>query len=882
MTRSGEDEDVSPFHEVGDEFAARQFGSFGKLYGRQADAVKRIIEGIHRIAAASFAYPRRARTSPTHRGAHDPVGDHPDDFRRPHHAFVIDGRRGSGKTTALLTLRRHLSVMHFTPAPTTMFPAEDHAVLDSLASLGLRSPPGSRDRRVALVLPIVFTEDMEAQESTMEAVFALLEQELETQARRVTDDDARSRIAALKAQLRSEIGVSWTYSRKIGIETLSGDSLDYRDFVEKRAELNVKTYTKVVTWRRYLEECLDTLGYQTLVLLFDDSDLNPGMAEDIIRSMRMYFTHPRAVSILAVDVPTLTDTMIARSLSQSPFLQIFSDYDSSSKIERRKARLVSLEEENTVALLDKVLPRPNRFRLSTGDLKHVDYFFEGNGSTPETFVGVCKRHYDASLARNAGDPVWWLLAGPYKRLFGPDIRGIIAFRTRTEEGAEPPLLALLQNRDFSRLAQEVRMSVEVLQEFVASGDLDTPSEPLEPREKLLVDLWADARLAKDRLLEPADLPGIRQMLGQDTVFSERTGVDPSAIGVAALMRTELLPRNCLYVHQYRRLQRAMESALPKASRLARGLRGLTAGIRGATVDEAIGRLSELVAAEGQIRDDEQLVDYVRINIALLVRRSGDADFEDEIEEREETQVEEAAYVAVLLAALAISGRQPKNIMAWLRRPSWSGKDREEIHDFVKALAASFPGSERARQEALFLWACANDIAVLGDNNVTLDTRSVRSGIIDAAEATSTRSRLPGLANASLAAVASSARHGLLLAWSLVPLIDPLQAFGTDYLPGTQMPQDGWSTILKVFDGALANAASAAEDAAADWSFADMDEALRLRIVAEVQHHRDRLVRHAAGRMLAAAPEDFWERRPASRVATLLGVPEYWVSGNLGV
>ena len=114
----------------GTPYAAQAFRSLGDLYGYQRDAARFIIKNIHNLAldAVERDGPRQwyARIG----NPSGPQGVNPDDrtpgaagstqwrdprrraahykHERPQHVFLIDGTRGTGKTSLILTLEQVL------------------------------------------------------------------------------------------------------------------------------------------------------------------------------------------------------------------------------------------------------------------------------------------------------------------------------------------------------------------------------------------------------------------------------------------------------------------------------------------------------------------------------------------------------------------------------------------------------------------------------------------------------------------------------------------------------------------------------------------------------------------------------------------------------
>ena len=159
---------------TGDDFGAIAYSDLTKLYTAQREAVVEIISAIHAIAIESYQ--------------NDPRDDEATlpsslrDLKRPHHSFLINGIRGSGKTTTLVTLRAYLARLRLNPNRMQRSTDAEIEVANTVIHLALEAVKGpDGDKSVGLVIPVVFSEDMEDGESPMDAVLALMQHEIELQ-----------------------------------------------------------------------------------------------------------------------------------------------------------------------------------------------------------------------------------------------------------------------------------------------------------------------------------------------------------------------------------------------------------------------------------------------------------------------------------------------------------------------------------------------------------------------------------------------------------------------------------------------------------------------------------------------------------------------------
>ncbi|MEE7492296.1 hypothetical protein [Methylobacterium oryzae] len=552
---------------TGSRFGAFKFASLQKLFGSQRAALVAIVEAVHQVAAESYRGRRgRSETPP---GEKDLLSlDQGAYFDRPHHAFVIDGERGSGKTTVLLTLYGYIKAMRFDNALAPAPERADDTIRADLARMDL--PPISGEvgnRRVALLLPIVFPETMEPHESAMEAVFAHMDQILvgALEATRIEDERHR-RLEELQNWLRRRIGAAWMYSRKIGEQALTNDALTYDEFVVRRAEHNRRSYTRIDTWRSFVDRFLDALGYEVLVLSFDDSDLVPEAADDIMRSIRVYLSHARIVSLMAVELRTLHETLSLFKLTQrSPGLLV-----GDSTLLRG---LVELEKSNIAAQLDKILPTNLRHRLETGP-DQLDLIFGGN------YGEFCRQAFQrASTVPDGrrGAVSWWLLAGPYAALVSDTARRMVAMHAAATARNHDIDDALLSYAKLNELKPVIGGRLAGVRDAILDGRLrrrelvDRPSYEYHGYaehvatavEALLVEFCLDRELAL-RNLDASAFPELRRWLEGEGRNGARVEAAPRGnqsdhaapertLGVAALFPELPLPRNCLYLADLRLL-----------------------------------------------------------------------------------------------------------------------------------------------------------------------------------------------------------------------------------------------------------------------------------------------------------------------------------------
>ena len=325
--------------------------------------------------------------------------------RRPRHVFYIDGARGAGKTTLLLTVREHLRYLgigdeleNASKAPTHVADAfrairsEISATKAKAASEDLQmdrlfraphKPAKGGPRKTALVFPVLFPSDLDDAQPIMEGLFAFMDQELASEIAKADkcDDDILLKVKEdrakegirLQQQLHKNVTKSWFLSKQEGIDAILRDSYNYEKFLENRGRASGQSYRRVADWRRYVNAYLEYFGAQLLAVLIDDTDVNPQVSTDILHTMRIFFDHPRIVTVIAGNLRTLRQSLVWRAMSEvRSSMQALSSSESATATEWRRFLRREIEE-----YLDKVIPRQQRqfllLKTAPGERKETQY-----------------------------------------------------------------------------------------------------------------------------------------------------------------------------------------------------------------------------------------------------------------------------------------------------------------------------------------------------------------------------------------------------------------------------------------------------------------------------------------------------------------------------
>jgi hypothetical protein len=400
-----------------DPSAARPLLNPERMLKSQYDLLQRITARTYEIAEREAYYELKQTTDNVEAKTK---------FRRPNQVFFVDGARGAGKTSAVLTLRLLLDALGKTMQ--AQIPSKVQALLKDMAdqikksieqdvakrvaageqvvvtpanltnlqtsTLNFVNPhqvSGQKTRRSALVLPIIHPADLEGKQSLLEGVFAVIGKTLkeELAAREKLNDPSSQPVSEIKdllKRLNNEVASGWYLSRDHGRDAILRDSLNYKQFLELTGDAGEQAHHRVQNWRKFIEDMLDKLGCQTLVVFLDDADNQPSITLDILQTIRVFFDHPRIITILAGNLKQIRQSVvIAEFEGLGEAMQTFRRAAPATEREWRRFARRHAEE-----FLEKVLPRPSRFYLtiegSVPDRK--------NGGTKDEYVTILGSTFD--------------------------------------------------------------------------------------------------------------------------------------------------------------------------------------------------------------------------------------------------------------------------------------------------------------------------------------------------------------------------------------------------------------------------------------------------------------------------------------------------------
>ena len=287
--------------------------------------------------------------------------------RRPRHVFLLDGARGAGKTSTLLTLSAYIQKLQgdfkAEPGVTGRVSVELEGITrDDVVAFkpGKSFPEHDNTPKRALVLPVLNTSDLEPGQPSMEALIAILDRllaEHRSQAKDRRDERLETRITAVQNELQQKVAAGWLLSRQKGDNAILRDSVNYEEYLATTMKTSVDGYDRVQTWRGFINNLLDTLEYTLLIVAFDDADVAPQITDDMLRTIRVFLDHPRIVTLFAADLRSVRKALTANSLDAlAQPIQSLSSSNSPTARDWRAAERQEIEE-----YLEKVLPRQDRF-----------------------------------------------------------------------------------------------------------------------------------------------------------------------------------------------------------------------------------------------------------------------------------------------------------------------------------------------------------------------------------------------------------------------------------------------------------------------------------------------------------------------------------------
>ena len=351
---------------------------------RQAYAFRQIMEGVREVCMK----PDDDTRAPADR-----------EYIRPRQVYLLDGARGSGKTSTLLTICHFLKVLA-KDKDEKKTEAVQRKLLDDMTSSVVNTKTFDQwaeefPSNKPLVLRMVNTADLDPHKSPMEAQLSFIEAFLQDKldaAKTANNDADRRQAERILKTLRQRVAKGWYLARHEGREALARDSASFNHYIDLITQNSASLHQRVNSWRDFVDEFLKAYKYKCLVIAFDDADVNPEVTEEIIHTVRIFMDHPRIVTLLASSLRTIRGDLLRRRYEDiGPAVRALGAPLGAVARDMRDTARMLVEE-----YLEKVLPRSTRIVLT------VD----------RPLRGVTGIHSKADTGRNDEPP------SDFQRIFG--------------------------------------------------------------------------------------------------------------------------------------------------------------------------------------------------------------------------------------------------------------------------------------------------------------------------------------------------------------------------------------------------------------------------------------------------------------------------------
>lgn len=336
---------------------------------RHRDILRRTVLSIYQIGETEAARENNVRFGENARAAE---AKYLADIHRrePAFTFLIDGPRGSGKTSITLTIRhfaellgaRGVKKLHDFDEETL---TDISKIFDTEKDIKPLQPlvVSMRPRRVVHALPLVRPDNMETTETVMEGVFAEMALRLVAVESNETLPEERRRAAeTLRHKLHSEVAKGWYFSRQLGVEALLNDSLNFHEYIERRSNESAASHSRIKGWRDFVVEYLDFFNAQLLGVFIDDTDISNAITVDVLHCIRMFFCHPRIVAVIAGNLHTMRQRLLMSAMEKVAKASMALRGPNSFTASFWR----NFERENVEEYLEKVFPRPTRHFIRIG------------------------------------------------------------------------------------------------------------------------------------------------------------------------------------------------------------------------------------------------------------------------------------------------------------------------------------------------------------------------------------------------------------------------------------------------------------------------------------------------------------------------------------
>ena len=837
------------------------------LFGAQYDTIRQILSGIQRQAIESF----RARPKPNTPSL--PEESYPaikrNRNRRPHrehNVFLLEGGRGTGKTSLLLLLRECLLAQFLAKPEISNWENRESYNASTLVQSCVNEfdTNAAGNHRTAIPIRVPLPDGPGPHDTVMEALFARIQFDLEDRisiAEQKNEDPTELR-AVLK-ELKDEVIFGWVFAKKEGQEALVRDSIDYREYAELRANFNVQSVFRYEAWYGFVERYLSAINAEILVPLFDDIDLDPTSAFDVIDQIKNFLAHPQIATICAFDLTRMHNDLmlhlIKRSMSvdAATYIPTHTDiyewsnpdfYDGETASEQAlptlAQRFYSDQEILVNNMIQKAFPAWNRYHVTLDGRSTLNSLFsQYNGWFPNICVQQFLAHQrEADLSdKSAHETIaWWFLNANYTDLVAHNLRSFIYFLNtllKVTDHRDPrkahhaeDILPRITHKPIPEIIREDPQNNFSLASFngwgtelshiLADSGLNPygwsgkqrgdPSERVSKFTSRHIDFVIDVMIGRHKL-NTRKISGLSAWISSPIDFQSITvfkvgknDYKPSQLGINGYFPNQILPRSCLYLYQLRCLIPLMRSIPDNAPFFAKWYATLILSeVVVANPDR--GQFERFFATISEIKEFPEASELCQ-NLILT-------------SERDTLDIASEKALAVFIRLIELIRGDGSKIIEKLhtahRGLSVSPDSGESLTDVVFDLTGYDPKEDLQRYRALYMnddylgckfhssmWLLALNNANLGSNYREIGSGDIISPIdipFDGAKS----NRFPDVARESRDRMINrSPRTALLLAWSICPSISTILETGFGPEESFEDSIRAWRDLLEGFENAL--------------------------------------------------------------------------------
>ncbi len=243
---------------------------------------------------------------------------------RTHDVITVDGRRGSGKTTFILSAFKSL----------------DKEIKDEICFLDIIDP--------TLI---------ETREHVFVTIVSLIKRKVDSAYNKCDSSDCDNNFKSWRASLKN-LANGMRLLDGIGQDHLKSDSWMDEHFALEHGIQNAQSGRDLEqSFHKYIHESLKCLGHEAFIIAFDDIDTDFSKGWPVLEMIRKYLTTPELITVLSGDLQ-LYSTLVEKRQWKNLGLGFDTDKD---KQEQFKPMIEELVDQ----YLLKILRTPNRIELKS-------------------------------------------------------------------------------------------------------------------------------------------------------------------------------------------------------------------------------------------------------------------------------------------------------------------------------------------------------------------------------------------------------------------------------------------------------------------------------------------------------------------------------------